>query len=116
MQELPQPELQPLSLEAKAAAALVKYLPLPKHLLPATVATLQKGVGAPLWTARAAALVFAQACTGPELLCRLLPPLHSCDPRLSQVNKSSCHEHKHMLRCIVMLMPWLLFSIHIYNI
>ncbi len=60
MQEVPQTELQPLSAEAKAAVALLKYLPLPAALLPRATATLSDGVRASLWPTRAAALVFAQ--------------------------------------------------------
>ncbi len=59
-QEIPQPELQPLALEAKAAAALLKYVPLPARLLPGAIGHLAAGAGAELWAARAAALVFAQ--------------------------------------------------------
>lgn len=33
MQELQTPEMQPLSLESKAALALLKYLPLKTHML-----------------------------------------------------------------------------------
>ena len=59
-QEIPQPELQPLALEAKAAAALLKYVPLPARLLPGAIGHLAAGAAAGLWAARAAALVFAQ--------------------------------------------------------
>ena len=59
-QEIAQPELQPMALEAKAAAALLKYVPLPADLLPAAIAQLATGATADLWAARAAALVFAQ--------------------------------------------------------
>ena len=59
-QELPQPELQPLAMEAKSAAVLLKYLPLPAAVLPRALATLSDGVRAELWPARAAALVFVQ--------------------------------------------------------
>lgn len=59
-QEVPQTELQPLSAEAKAAVALLKYLPLPAGLLPRATSILSDGVRANLWPTRAAALVFAQ--------------------------------------------------------
>ena len=49
-----------MALEAKAAAALLKYVPLPADLLPAAIAHLSTGAAADLWAARAAALVFAQ--------------------------------------------------------
>ena len=61
IQELPQPELQPLATEAKLAASLLKYLPLPAALLPPATDALAEGTRADMWPARAAALVFAQA-------------------------------------------------------
>lgn len=60
LQEIAQPELQPMALEAKAAAALLKYVPLPCDLLPSAIAKLAAGAAADLWAARAASLVFAQ--------------------------------------------------------
>ncbi len=57
---MPQPELQQLTTEAKAAAALLKYLPLTAAELPRAAAILQDAAHADLWPSRAAALVFAQ--------------------------------------------------------
>lgn len=75
-QEIAQPELQPMALEAKAAAALLKYVPLPADLLSAAVAHLATGAAADLWAARAAALVFAQV---PRMRCQAAAlPAHMC--------------------------------------
>ena len=63
VQELPQPELQPLATEAKLATSLLKYLPLPAALLPQATSALAEGTRADLWPTRAAALVFAQVST-----------------------------------------------------
>jgi hypothetical protein len=60
LQEGPQPELQRLSTEAKAAVALLKYLPLTSQLLPRASRILQDTAHLDLWPARGAALVFAQ--------------------------------------------------------
>ncbi|KAK9818405.1 hypothetical protein WJX72_012161 [[Myrmecia] bisecta] len=60
IQELAEPELQPLSMEAKAAAALLKYLPLPPGLVPVITQTLREAPGLEPWAARAAALVYTQ--------------------------------------------------------
>lgn len=54
------PELQRLALEAKSAAAILKYLPVTSALLPEVVETLKSVSAHPLWPARAAALVFVQ--------------------------------------------------------
>ena len=47
-------------MEAKSAAVLLKYLPLPAPVLPRALATLSEGVRAELWPTRAAALAFVQ--------------------------------------------------------
>lgn len=60
VQELKLPALQRLEVPAKTALALLKYLPLPAGLAADAAASLQGGRDANLWTARAAALVFAQ--------------------------------------------------------
>lgn len=54
------PELQRLAMEAKNAAAILKYLPVTPELLPHVVETLTALSSHPLWPARAAALVFVQ--------------------------------------------------------
>lgn len=59
-QELKLPALQRLEVPAKTALALLKYLPLPAGLAAEAAVTLRGGRAATLWTARAAALVFAQ--------------------------------------------------------
>ena len=59
-QEMAAPELQRLALEAKSAAAILKYLPATVELLPQVVETLTTLSAHPLWPARAAALVFVQ--------------------------------------------------------
>lgn len=60
-QEMAAPELQRLALEAKSAAAILKYLPATAELLPRVVDTLEALSMHQLWPARAAALVFVQA-------------------------------------------------------
>jgi hypothetical protein len=59
-QELKLPALQRLEVPAKTALALLKYLPLPAGLAAEAAVSLRGGRAATLWTARAAALVFAQ--------------------------------------------------------
>ena len=59
-QEMAAPELQRLALEAKGAAAILKYLPATAELLPQVVETLAALSAHQLWPARAAALVFVQ--------------------------------------------------------
>jgi len=59
LQELKLPELQRLEVPAKTALALLKYLPLPASGAVQVAAALQGGRSANLWTARAAALVWA---------------------------------------------------------
>lgn len=54
------PELQPLAMEAKSAAAILKYLPVTAELLPPVIETLTSLSSYHLWPARAAALVFVQ--------------------------------------------------------
>ncbi|KAL0045726.1 hypothetical protein WJX82_002854 [Trebouxia sp. C0006] len=59
-QELQTPELQPLSMESKAALALLKYLPLTPQVIPQVIETLSTSSHIEPWAARAAGLVFAQ--------------------------------------------------------
>lgn len=59
-QELKLPELQRLEVPAKTALALLKYVPLSASGAEKVAEALQGGRGGQLWTARAAALVFAQ--------------------------------------------------------
>ena len=54
------PELQRLELLGKTALAVVKYLPLPASLATQAAAVLTAAPAADPWSARAAALVFAQ--------------------------------------------------------
>ena len=54
------PELQPLALEAKSDAAILKYLPLPAEQVGGVVDTLSQAAAAELWPTRAAALAFSQ--------------------------------------------------------
>ena len=79
-QEVPQPELQPLSMEAKGATAVLKYLQLQADLLPPVTHTLQQAAQVDLWATRGAALAYTQVgfadregstqhlCTVPALL------------------------------------------------
>eukprot|EP00873_Tetraselmis_striata_P035714 jgi/Tetstr1/455978/TSEL_042757.t2 len=60
VQEMPDPELQPLAMEAKTAFALLKYLPLRAAQLPALLGELTAAKEKEPWHARAAALVFVQ--------------------------------------------------------
>ena len=59
-QEVPQPELQPLSMEAKSATAVLKYLQLQADLLPPVTRTLQQAAQVDLWATRGAALAYTQ--------------------------------------------------------
>lgn len=63
VQELASPNLQQLALEAKSAAALLKYLPLPVAELPGVVACVSSFKDAEAWFSRGAALVYAQVAT-----------------------------------------------------
>ena len=54
------PELQSLAMEAKKAAALVKYMPLPAQQLPAVAATLTRALKLEPWMARGSALANTQ--------------------------------------------------------
>ena len=76
LQELKLPALQRLEVPAKTALALLKYLPLPAGLAAEAAGSLQGGRAATLWTARAAALVFAQYFWFRHVF--LLPP-GACD-------------------------------------
>ena len=60
IQEMPDPDLQPLAMEAKTAFALLKYLPVKRDLIPHVVDILCKTRASDPWHARAAALVFMQ--------------------------------------------------------
>jgi len=62
MQEVPQPELQPLSMEAKSATAVLKYLQLQAPLLPPMTKTLQEAAQVDMWATRGAALAYTQVC------------------------------------------------------
>ena len=59
------PELQPLALEAKSDAAILKYLPLPAQQVGGVVDTLSQAAAAELWPTRAAALAFSQVPLSP---------------------------------------------------
>ena len=59
-QELTAPEVQPLALEAKTAAALVKYVHWPARLLPQLADLVGSAPSLEPWMARGAALAFAQ--------------------------------------------------------
>ena len=59
------PELQRLAMEAKSAAAILKYLPVTPDLLPEVVETLKTLSAHTAWPARAAALVFVQVTSWP---------------------------------------------------
>ena len=72
MQELTAPEVQPLALEAKTAAALVKYVPWPGRLLPQLTNLSASAPGMEPWMARGAALAFAQVIRGYAVLYILL--------------------------------------------
>lgn len=52
--------MQPLALEAKTAAAVVKYIPWPGRLLPQLTELLASAPTMQPWMARGAALAFAQ--------------------------------------------------------
>ena len=60
IQEMPDPDLQPLAMEAKTAFALLKYLPVKRDLIPRVIDILCKTRTSDPWHARAAALVFMQ--------------------------------------------------------
>ena len=60
VQEVPQPELQPLSMEAKTATAVLKYLQLQAPLLPPVTGMLQEAAQVDLWATRGAALAYTQ--------------------------------------------------------
>ena len=60
LQEMASPELQSLALEAKKAAALVKYMPLPAQQLPEIARTLARAPQLEPWMARGSALAFTQ--------------------------------------------------------
>jgi len=60
LQELSDPELQQLSMEAKKALALLKYLPVRLDFVAPAVGTIERTQGFEPWHARAAALVFLQ--------------------------------------------------------
>lgn len=75
LQEVPQPELQRLSTEAKAAVALFKYMPLTAADLPHASCILQDTARLDLWPARAAALVYAQVSAPPKIYLGMLTVL-----------------------------------------
>jgi len=77
MQEMAAPELQPLALEAKSDAAILKYLPLPAELVGGVVDTLAQAAAAELWPTRAAALAFSQARFAAHSCQCVVPP---CPP------------------------------------
>ena len=60
LQEMASPELQSLALEARKAAVLVKYMPLPSQQLPAVARTLSAAPTMQPWPARGSALAFMQ--------------------------------------------------------
>ena len=60
LQELTAPDVQPLALEAKAAAAVVKYVHWPVRLLPELNSLIASAPRLEPWTARGAAIAFAQ--------------------------------------------------------
>ena len=60
------PELQSLALEAKKAAALVKYMPLPGDQLPSVARILGAAPSMQPWMARGSALAFMQVWGRPE--------------------------------------------------
>ena len=60
MQEMASPELQSMALEAKKAAALVKYMPLPEEQLPEVARILGSAPSLQPWMARGSALAFMQ--------------------------------------------------------
>ena len=80
MQEVPQPELQPLSMEAKSATAVLKYLQLQADLLPPVTRTLQQAAHVDLWATRGAALAYTQvrSARGEGGSFRFLPWPGSC--------------------------------------
>lgn len=61
------PELQPLALEAKSAAAVLKYLPVRTEQIPEVLAALEETSRHEQWPVRAAALVYAQVLQLPQI-------------------------------------------------
>ena len=59
-QEMAAPELQPLALEAKSGAAVLKYLPVTATQVAQVVSAVEAVSHHDQWPARAAALVFVQ--------------------------------------------------------
>ena len=66
VQEMASPELQSLALEAKKAAALVKYMPLPGDQLPNVARILGAAPSMQPWMARGSALAFMQVSNLPD--------------------------------------------------
>ena len=60
VQELASPELQSLAMEAKKAAALIKYMPLPAQQLPAVARIQARAPQLEPWMARGCALTYTQ--------------------------------------------------------
>mmetsp|Transcript_1445 Transcript_1445/g.4175 ORF Transcript_1445/g.4175 Transcript_1445/m.4175 type:complete len:1599 (-) Transcript_1445:123-4919(-) len=60
VQEMPDPDLQPLAMDAKTAFALLKYVPVPRDVLPSVMASLRSAREAVSWHARASSLVYMQ--------------------------------------------------------
>lgn len=60
VQEMAAPELQPLALEAKSAAAVLKFLPVATQQIPEVLAAVEETSQHEQWPVRAAALVYAQ--------------------------------------------------------
>ena len=60
VQEMASPELQSLAMEAKKAAALVKYMPLPVRRLPDVAHVLARAPQLQPWMARGSALAYTQ--------------------------------------------------------
>ncbi len=54
------PVVQKLAAESQMALVLLKYLPLEAHHLPTVVSSIKKAVDSPLWSSRAAGLLFTQ--------------------------------------------------------
>ena len=110
-------------MEAKSAAVLLKYLPLPAPVLPRALATLSEGVRAELWPARAAALVFVQvpgcADAAVETLtavkpnsglrwftCLLVQGSCKCRPPNTLHPTLACSDKRNILRnCLVHMVP-----------
>lgn len=59
-QEMAAPELQPLALEAKSAAAILKYLPVSTAQIPEVLTAVESISQHEQWPVRAAALIYAQ--------------------------------------------------------